>query len=167
MRRTRRWRPNVRARRRPLEWNGQPGSTFLTCSVDTTAGYNLIPVSELLEYTSPTLTRIVGTITVVPAEPLGTGQFVTYSLGLMVTPDVTMTISDWNPATEQERHWMWWKSDSIPWQNFNAQMNRYELDIRVNRKIGDKQELNLYIYNSALSATDLQYQVGIRYLIKD
>lgn len=150
-----------------MEWKGQAQIGSLTATANQTVQLTLIEASDVSEYTSPTIVRILGTLLVSTNSVLTTGQDVLYSAGLIVTPAVTITPADFLPEDNMERNWMWWTTDRIPWTDYNAQYRRYPLDIVLNRKIGDGQELNFFIYNSTLSSQTLNFSIGIRYLIKD
>lgn len=168
MRRVRR--PIVRGRKRPVEWITASVSNWNSVAPGATAGYGLISALALSEYTSPTIVRIVGRVYVTPEPYPSLNDQLIYGWGIITTPDITITVSDYDPlgTTGGKRDWMWWKTGAVFYtSNDNQNQQHWDLDIRVNRKVNKEQDLSFYITNSALSTVDLRYNIGARVLVKD
>jgi len=152
-----------------VEWQTVDASNWNPVTPGQTAGYNLLPASALQEYTSPTVIRIVGRVNVCPEPYLQLNEKTIFAFGIITTPDVTITTSDYDPLSiVNERDWMMLKfGGHFYTDNNNNHHQWWDLDIQVSRKVNKNQDLSFYIANSVLSSVDIVYQLGMRVLIKD
>ena len=144
-------------------------SNWITVTPGTTAGYNLLSATLLEKYTSPTVVRIVGRVQIAPNPFPELADSTVYSWGIITTPDITITTSDYDPLnTTLERDWMMLKFGGHYYtSNSNEDLQMFDLDISTRRKLDKSRDLSFYITNSILSTQDIVYQLGMRILIAD
>lgn len=150
---------------RPLEWRGTVPGVY-EVAPGTVLSLNMLSAASLSEYTSPTLIRTVGTIVIAPAATLAATQYVYGTLGLMVTPDVTLVPTDFEPSVTPDKKWMLWK----PWallSNGSDATFKMDLDLTVRRKVNQDQDVNFYLDTRTASFAAARVMVAMRFLIAD
>jgi len=145
-----------------------PGTLSLNNAVSAgvTSGLSLTAVATTEKYTNPVLQRIVGQVGVVPGDQFDSTDEIVGAWGIIVTPDVTLTLSDYDPALELEKSWVMWKPFHITGHMFHF-VQDWELNIPVKRRLNNEQQLQFVITNTASSTVPLEYGIGCRILLSE